>query len=117
MNILISAYACEPNKGSEPGVGWNWAIELSKHHNVWVITRDNNKSTIESYIKENPSYNCKNLKFIYVGLFRAIPAAYGGSQARSLIRATAAALRQSHSNARSEQCQQPTPQLMATPYS
>lgn len=72
MNILISAYACEPNKGSEPGVGWNWAIELSKHHNVWVITRDNNKSTIESYIKENPSYNCKNLKFIYVGLSKKL---------------------------------------------
>ena len=28
--ILLSAYACEPNEGSEPGVGWNWAIELKK---------------------------------------------------------------------------------------
>ena len=23
--ILLSAYACEPNKGSEPGVGWEWS--------------------------------------------------------------------------------------------
>ena len=34
-------------------------------------------------------------------LFRAIAMAYGGSQARGLIRAIAAGLRQSHSNARS----------------
>ena len=37
-------------------------------------------------------------------LFRAAPAAYGGSQARGLIRATAAALPHNHSNARSEPC-------------
>ena len=46
---------------------------------------------------------------------RAAPTAYGGSQARGLIRAVAASLRQSHSNARSEPRLQPTPQLMATP--
>ena len=46
-------------------------------------------------------------------LFRASPVAYGGSQARSLIRAVAAGLCHSHSNARSEPCLQTTPQLMA----
>jgi len=54
--------------------------------------------------------------FIYLFVFcpfRAVPAAYGGSQARGWIRATAAALRQSHSNARSEPHLWPTPQLMA----
>ena len=46
----------------------------------------------------------------------AAPAAYGGSQARGLIGATtAASLCQSHSNAGSELCLQPTPQLTATP--
>ena len=48
-------------------------------------------------------------------MFRAAPAAYGGSQAKGLIRATAARLRHSHSNARSEPRLQPTPQLTATP--
>ena len=46
---------------------------------------------------------------------RAAPMAYGGSQARGLIRAVAASLRQSHSNAGSEPRLQPTPQLTATP--
>ena len=45
----------------------------------------------------------------------AAPAAYGGSQARSWIRAVATGLRQSHSNSGSEPRLQPTPQLMATP--
>ena len=44
---------------------------------------------------------------------RAVPAAYGGSQAKGLITATAADLHHSHSNARSEPHLQPTPQLTA----
>ena len=46
---------------------------------------------------------------------RAAPAAYGGSQTRGPIGAAAAGLRQSHSNAGSEPCLQPTPQPTATP--
>ena len=44
----------------------------------------------------------------------AAPAAYGRSQAKGLIRAIAASLRQSHSNAGSELRLKPTPQLTAT---
>ena len=54
---------------------------------------------------------------IFFGLFdfpRATPVAYGGSQARGLIRAVAAGLRQSHSNVGSAPRLQPTPQLTAT---
>lgn len=66
MKILLSAYACEPNKGSEPGVGWNWAIELAKlGHQVYVITRANNEPSITSALEEKP-YN--NLNFIYYDL-------------------------------------------------
>lgn len=72
MNILLSAYACEPNKGSEPGVGWDWAIELAKNNNVWVITRDNNEPTISAYLKRNPEYRNENLHFIYVGLSKKL---------------------------------------------
>ncbi len=68
MNILLSAYACEPNKGSEPGVGWGWAIELAKHHQVWVLTKGNNESAITKYIEENRDYKMVNLNFVYVDL-------------------------------------------------
>ena len=46
-------------------------------------------------------------------LYRAALAAYGGSQARGRIRAVAAGLCHSHSNARLEPRLQPTPQLTA----
>ena len=56
------------------------------------------------------------LTYIYLFLlFRATPTAYGGSQARGPIRATAANLLHSHSNPGSEPCLRPLPQLMATP--
>ena len=50
-----------------------------------------------------------------VWLFRAVPAAYGGSQARRPIGAVAASLHHSHSNAGSEPHLRPTPQLRAMP--
>ena len=51
--------------------------------------------------------------FFYFVFSRAVPVAYGCSQARGLIGAAAEGLR--HSNAGSEPCLRPTPQLMATP--
>lgn len=66
MKILLSAYACDPNKGSEPGVGWNWAVELSsKGNEVWVITRENNRVSIEKELEAHPR---KNLNFCYFDL-------------------------------------------------
>ena len=47
------------------------------------------------------------------GLFRAAPAAYGGSQAKGQIRAVAAGLYHSNSNAGSELHLPPTLQLTA----
>ena len=44
---------------------------------------------------------------IIICLFRDAPMAYGGSQARGWIRAVAAGLYDSHSNARSKLCLQP----------
>ena len=54
--------------------------------------------------------------YLFISFFRAVPVACGGSQARGQIRAAAASLRHSHSNARSERCLRPAPQLKTTPY-
>lgn len=40
MKILLSAFACNPEQGSEPAVGWNWLKELSKENEVWVLFYD-----------------------------------------------------------------------------
>lgn len=65
MNILLSAYACRPEMGSEPAVGWNWVVELSKYHNLWVLTNFTNEQGIEEYKQKNPE-SLKNVQFIYV---------------------------------------------------
>ena len=52
---------------------------------------------------------------VFILLFRAATVAYGGSQGRGLTGDTTASLHQSHSNAGSKQCLQPTPQLTAMP--
>ena len=53
--------------------------------------------------------------FFFLSFSRATPTAYGGSQARGLIRAVAAGLHHGHSNVGSKPCLQPTPQRTATP--
>jgi glycosyltransferase involved in cell wall biosynthesis len=62
LKVLLSAYACEPGKGSEPGVGWNMALHLARHHEVWVLTRANNQPAIEKELEKNP---VPNLHFVY----------------------------------------------------
>ena len=53
--MLVSAYACEPDTGSEPGVGWNWSVQAARHgHAVHVITRANNRSQIEEHLRTRP---------------------------------------------------------------
>ena len=53
--------------------------------------------------------------FVFVCLFRPALLAYGNSQARGVIGAVTADLFHSPSNARSEQCLGPTPQLTVMP--
>lgn len=65
MRVLVSAYACEPGKGSEPGVGWNWVKVISRENQVWVLTRRNNREPIEKELLKNPM---PNTHFEYVDL-------------------------------------------------
>lgn len=65
LKVLVLAYACEPGKGSEPGVGWNWAKQIAKFAEVWVITRKNNSEVIEQELSKNP---LPRLHFVYVDL-------------------------------------------------
>lgn len=55
LKILLSAYACEPGKGSEQEVGWQWALQASRFHDVTVLTRENNRETIERGLHSLPA--------------------------------------------------------------
>lgn len=61
MKVLLSAYGCSPIQGSEPGVGWRWACELSEDHDVTVLTHP----FFEEEIKRVISISPKNIRFVY----------------------------------------------------
>jgi len=65
VRVLLSAYACEPGKGSEPGVGWNWVREIARFHDAWIITRANNREPIESVLEKE---NLPRMHWIYFDL-------------------------------------------------
>jgi glycosyltransferase involved in cell wall biosynthesis len=67
MKVLLSAYACEPNKGSEPEVGWQCAVHLAmKGHDVWVVTRANNREAIQQELGQRPPL--PSLRFLFYDL-------------------------------------------------
>ncbi len=64
MKILLSAFSCEPGRGSEPGKSWNWAYELARAgHEVWVLTSTNGKPAIDAYLAATP---VPGLNFCYL---------------------------------------------------
>lgn len=57
MKILISAYACSPFQGSEPGVGWGFVKELSESHELHVIVeKEKFKSDIEMWLESGGQF-------------------------------------------------------------
>lgn len=66
LKILISAYACSPYKGSEPGVGWGFVSTLAKDHDLWVIVEEEKfKDDIERALDENPQLR-KSVSFHFI---------------------------------------------------
>ena len=71
MKILLIAFSCNPNKGSESFCGWSWAKTLAKNNEVCVITRSENQSDIDQYLNEN-KWLYKNLNLIYHDIPQAL---------------------------------------------
>lgn len=63
LSILINAYACSPNMGSEPGMGWNWCVNLAKYCELHIITEGEFKNKIEAALPTLPQGN--NMHFYY----------------------------------------------------
>ena len=68
MKVFVIAFACEPNRTSEPGVGWNIVGELAKRHELTVLTRCNNRKDIEAYIAANPTASHGKIHWEYYDL-------------------------------------------------
>jgi len=66
--ILASAYAINPFKGSEDGMGWNFVLQIARFNKVIAITRENNRPHVEKYMAENPDSLYDNIQFLYFDL-------------------------------------------------
>lgn len=64
MQILINAYAVNPDWGSEPGMGWNWVIHVAMHCKVQVITEGEWRENIERELARLPQAG--NIVFHYL---------------------------------------------------
>lgn len=63
LSILINAYACSPNMGSEPGMAWNWCVNLAKYCELHIITEGEFRDKIEAILPTLPQG--KNMHFYY----------------------------------------------------
>ena len=76
MKVLLSAFACDPSKGSEPGNGWHWAVGLAnKGYKIHCLTREEGKKSIELHNKHD------NLCFHYIVLPLGLEKLYYSSTA------------------------------------
>ena len=115
VSFLKWASCCAQGRSS-PRVGSGQFYALLRHRH---LTEDTGLHPSEHAVSRDTLHGLDGVSLLsffllfFFGFSRAPPVAYGGSQTRSLIAAVAVSLRQSHSNAGSELCLRPTPQLTA----
>jgi len=62
---LISAFSCNPERGSEPGVGHLFVSELARHCDLTVITEEvEHKRAIQRHQRRDPAY--ANIDFHFI---------------------------------------------------
>jgi len=78
--ILLSAFACDPFRGSEPSYGWNWSVGLIREgYEVHTFTQINHRESIEKH----PTI--EHLHFHYIGLPSFLERLYTYSQSTMYI--------------------------------
>jgi glycosyltransferase involved in cell wall biosynthesis len=64
LKVLISAYACAPDRGSEPSIGWHVATQAARRHETWVLTSSENEDAIERATLDGRTANTMNFVFL-----------------------------------------------------
>lgn len=67
IKVIISAFACEADEGSEPEVGWKWAHEMGKDVDVVVLTQAKNEERISKWYRDHPEHTPR-VRFEYFDL-------------------------------------------------
>lgn len=59
LKVLQISFACEPERGSEPSVGWNVAWQASRTQPVWVLTDPSHRDKVEAWLTKHGETNIK----------------------------------------------------------
>jgi glycosyltransferase involved in cell wall biosynthesis len=68
MKVLISAFTCAPDRGSEPGVGFQTVMAAAQHHHVWLLTTEHSSQQIRSALERDSRVPRIHIEQVDVGL-------------------------------------------------
>jgi hypothetical protein len=72
MKVLLSALACEPDKGSEPEVGYRALLAAASQHEVWVLTLPESIPALRRGLEGDPRASSIHLESIPFGSRRLL---------------------------------------------
>jgi hypothetical protein len=72
MKVLLSALACEPDKGSEPEVGFRALLAAASQHEVWVLTLPESIPELQRVLEGDPRASNVHLESIPFGSRRVL---------------------------------------------
>lgn len=68
MRVLLSAFSCEPGKGSEPEVGFRALLAAAQDHEVWALVSCTGLTALERTLRTHPLRSRITLVPIPVGV-------------------------------------------------
>ena len=67
MRVLINSYACCPDMGSEPGMGWHWITSLAQYCECYVVSEGEFRPQVEQWMAQPENANvATHLHFYWI---------------------------------------------------
>ena len=67
MKLLLSAFSCEPGRGSEPEVGFQALLAAARSHEVWALVSATGLPSLEQALDGRPDRRRIHLVAVPVG--------------------------------------------------
>jgi glycosyltransferase involved in cell wall biosynthesis len=68
VKVLISAFGCAPDRGSEPGVGFQAVMAAAQRHDVWVLTTEHSVPPIRRVLDRDDRGSRVHIEQVDLGL-------------------------------------------------
>ncbi len=65
LRVLVTAYACDPTRGSESAVGWGWSTAIARYHDLWIIAGEYCRETVEAELARRPELQ-PHMRFFFI---------------------------------------------------